>query len=172
MWHGGVITSLQGENAEDGLSVFFGDKHHYKTNEQRHTATPNGLCPKQATHQAAKAGADAEHKNNTEIRQRFLQNLFIPRSEIRAQCLGAGAHVADAHRACIRVAAHLVERLHLHGTYKRDHRVRKRFKVCRQKADDKQKHDLAEQNDLPPVDFLIRLKTNVYQLRDRCTDQK
>ena len=62
--------------------------------------------------------------------------------------------------------------LDLHGTYKRDHRVRKRFKVCRQKADDKQKHDLAEQNDLPPVDFLIRLKTNVYQLRGRCTDQK
>ena len=62
--------------------------------------------------------------------------------------------------------------LDLHGTYKRDHRVRKRFKVCRQKADDKQKHDLAEQNDLPPVDFLIRLKMNVYQLRGRCTDQK
>ena len=127
------------ENAEDGLSVFSGTNIITKLTSKDTQQHQMAFVPKQATHQAAKAGADAEHKNNTEIRQRFLPKSLYPRSEIRAQCLGAGAHVADAHRACIRVAAHLVESLHLHGTHKRDHRVRKRFKVCRQKADDKQK---------------------------------
>ena len=80
-----------------------------------------------------------------------MQHLAVARVEVNAQRLRAAAHIADAHRARVGVAAHLAEGLHLHGADERNERVGSRAALLRQKADKEQQHDLRQKNELPPV---------------------
>ena len=64
-----------------------------------------------------------------------MQDRDIARVEICAKRLGAAAHVADAHGACVGVAAHLSEGLHLHGAHKGNDGVGESINRLRQKAD-------------------------------------
>lgn len=127
------------------------NKHHEKAYCQQSAGKPDRADGKNVCQQRAKPGAEREQADHAEIRQRLVQDRDIARVEIRAQRLGAAAHVADAHGACVGVAAHLSEGLHLHGAHKGNDGVGESINRLRQKADGEKQDYLGQNYELPPV---------------------
>ena len=103
----------------------------------------------------------AKNADHAEIGQRAAEHGGVFIVEILAQRFRAAAEIADAHRARVGVAAHLAERLHLHGTDERHKHIGRHVPLLRQKADEKEQHDLREDDELPPVDLFHALKAPV-----------
>lgn len=79
--------------------------------------------------------------------------------KVNAQRLRTTTHIADAHGACVGVAVHLTEGLHLHGADERNERVGSRIALLRQKSDEEQQHDLRQKNELLPMHSLHVFET-------------
>ena len=70
------------------------------------------------------------------------------------------------------MAAHLAERLHLHGADERHKHIGRHVPLLRQKADGKEQHDLREDDELPPVDLFHALKAPVDALSDEYSERE
>ncbi len=100
----------------------------------------------------------------------FIDGLGVVGQPVGTQGLHAAAQVTDSHGAGKSVAVDLAECLYLHGAGEGNHGIRQEVPLVRQKAYQKQKKNLNDQNQLAPVNlsgFLIFLPN---QLCNRNTE--
>jgi len=146
------------------FSLVLADEHDKKADRQQRAGHPDPALGEILRQQRATARAQSKEADHAEIRQRLVQHLAVVRVKIGAQRVRAAAHIADAHGAGIRVSAHLAEGLHLHGADEGNERVGRCVEALRQKADEKQQHDLHQNDELAPVDLFHALIAPVHTL--------
>ena len=153
------------------LNVLF-QEHQAEADEEQQAGKPDGPAAHGGQCKAAEAGTQREQEDDGEVVKRLAEGFGAAAHQPCAEGIHAAAQIADAHGAGIGMAAHLVEGLHLHGADKGNQSVGQGLGHRRQKTNDKKQQDLAQQNDLPPVDPLIAFQPDVDALCKRRADQK
>ena len=102
----------------------------------------------------------------------FVLCLGIAGAHPSAEGFHAAPQVADAHGAGEAVAVHFPEGLYLHGAGKRDDGVGQHVPLLWKETDRKQQNDLAQNDQLPPMERLQRLEPPVHHLGDENAKRK
>lgn len=95
----------------------------------------------------------AEEEDNTEVADGFLQGLAALRDPIGTYRFHSAAHISDAHGTSESVSVNLAECLYLHRAGEGNHCVGHQVPAVRHKANEEEKKNLNNKNQLPPVDF-------------------
>lgn len=140
---------------------FFFDKHHQKSDEKKSAGNPYRSHAKQRDTVTADTCADGKKKDDTPVTQGFMQCVSIAGSDKSTQGVCSASDIADAHSAGKGVTIDFTETLYLHGTGKGNNSIGQQIKSGWQKSHSQQKKDFKYKNQLPPVNTLDTLKSDM-----------
>ena len=120
------------------LSPLFRYKHHYKAYKKQGTAYPHAFIPQCHRDYTAEPRTYAEQNYHAEIGNGLHKYFLIARTQIGAQRLGAGTHIAYTHCTGVGVSPYFMKGLHLQRAYKGNERIGNRFFAFGKKSDRKQ----------------------------------
>lgn len=143
---------------------FFPDEHQREADEQQQAREPDGAHAESGKNISAEPRSEGEEEDNTEVADGFLQGLAALRDPIGTYRFHSAAHISDAHGTGESVSVNLAECLYLHRAGEGNHCVGHQVPAVRHKANEEEKKNLNNKNQLPPVDFADVLESLPDQL--------
>ena len=148
------------------LDVFL-DEHQDEADDQQQAGTPDGVPAKPLDADASQTGTQTKQEDDAEIVESFVLRLGVAGAHPSAEGFHAAPQVADAHGAGETIAVYLPEGLYLHGAGKGDDGIRQQVPLLWEETDCKQQNNLAQDDQLPPVERLQSFELSVQHLRGK-----